>query len=161
MLSKRIIACLDVRDGQVVKGINFEGLRTFKAKLRPDVWTPIYLAWPHGRSAAVALFDALDAFAGGHIFRFAARAVFRAPKPVLATLGGLLIPWTITLALADTKRWFPSRRIQLAWAAFDVAMCTALLSLSRTWRRPLAIAACAAATLRRLVGLRPALLSSD
>ena len=28
MLSKRIIACLDVRDGQVVKGINFGGLQT-------------------------------------------------------------------------------------------------------------------------------------
>ena len=28
MLTKRIIACLDVRDGQVVKGVNFEGLRT-------------------------------------------------------------------------------------------------------------------------------------
>ncbi len=28
MLSKRIIACLDVRDGRVVKGINFEALRT-------------------------------------------------------------------------------------------------------------------------------------
>ncbi len=27
MLSKRIIACLDVRDGQVVKGVRFEGLR--------------------------------------------------------------------------------------------------------------------------------------
>lgn len=27
MLAKRIIACLDVRDGQVVKGIKFEGLR--------------------------------------------------------------------------------------------------------------------------------------
>src|SRR6202521_2815330 len=27
MLSKRIIACLDVRDGQVVKGVHFEGLR--------------------------------------------------------------------------------------------------------------------------------------
>jgi cyclase len=27
MLSKRIIACLDVRDGSVVKGVNFEGLR--------------------------------------------------------------------------------------------------------------------------------------
>jgi cyclase len=26
MLSKRIIACLDVRDGEVVKGVNFEGL---------------------------------------------------------------------------------------------------------------------------------------
>jgi imidazole glycerol-phosphate synthase subunit HisF len=28
VLSKRIIACLDVRSGQVVKGINFEGLRS-------------------------------------------------------------------------------------------------------------------------------------
>ena len=28
MLSKRIIACLDVRDGHVVKGIHFEGLRS-------------------------------------------------------------------------------------------------------------------------------------
>ncbi|MQA29257.1 MAG: imidazole glycerol phosphate synthase subunit HisF [Luteitalea sp.] len=28
MLSKRIIACLDVRDGQVVKGVNFGGLRS-------------------------------------------------------------------------------------------------------------------------------------
>jgi cyclase len=27
MLSKRIIACLDVRDGSVVKGVNFDGLR--------------------------------------------------------------------------------------------------------------------------------------
>ena len=27
MLSKRIIACLDVRDGKVVKGVNFEGLQ--------------------------------------------------------------------------------------------------------------------------------------
>src|SRR5579864_9038228 len=27
MLSKRIIACLDVRDGQVVKGVNFAALR--------------------------------------------------------------------------------------------------------------------------------------
>ena len=28
MLAKRLIACLDVRDGSVVKGINFEGLRS-------------------------------------------------------------------------------------------------------------------------------------
>ena len=27
MVAKRIIPCLDVKDGQVVKGINFEGLR--------------------------------------------------------------------------------------------------------------------------------------
>src|SRR5437588_11075986 len=28
MLSKRVIACLDVRDGEVVKGVNFVGLRS-------------------------------------------------------------------------------------------------------------------------------------
>jgi cyclase len=28
VVAKRIIACLDVRDGQVVKGVNFEGLRS-------------------------------------------------------------------------------------------------------------------------------------
>jgi len=27
MLTRRLVACLDVRDGQVVKGVNFEGLR--------------------------------------------------------------------------------------------------------------------------------------
>lgn len=36
MITKRIIPCLDVRDGRVVKGINFEGLR--------DVDSPVELA---------------------------------------------------------------------------------------------------------------------
>ena len=27
MITKRIIPCLDVKDGRVVKGVNFEGLR--------------------------------------------------------------------------------------------------------------------------------------
>jgi len=36
MLTKRIIPCLDVRDGRVVKGVNFEGLR--------DVSSPVELA---------------------------------------------------------------------------------------------------------------------
>ena len=36
MITKRIIPCLDVRDGRVVKGINFEGLR--------DVNSPVELA---------------------------------------------------------------------------------------------------------------------
>ncbi len=124
---------------------NFEGLRSFKAKLRPHGWTPIHLAWPAGRTAAGSLFDALDAFAGGHIFRFTLRAVLRAPAPMLATLGMLLIPWTIVMSLAETRRWFPSRFVQLSWCLFDIAMSSALLSLSARWRRPLAIAACAAA----------------
>ena len=36
MITKRIIPCLDVKDGKVVKGVNFEGLR--------DVASPIDLA---------------------------------------------------------------------------------------------------------------------
>lgn len=36
MITKRIIPCLDVRDGRVVKGVNFEGLR--------DVDSPVTLA---------------------------------------------------------------------------------------------------------------------
>ena len=36
MLTKRIIPCLDVRNGRVVKGVNFEGLS--------DVSSPVELA---------------------------------------------------------------------------------------------------------------------
>ena len=36
MIAKRIIPCLDVRDGRVVKGVNFLGLR--------DVSSPVALA---------------------------------------------------------------------------------------------------------------------
>ena len=36
MITKRIIPCLDVRDGKVVKGVNFEGLR--------EVASPVELA---------------------------------------------------------------------------------------------------------------------
>ena len=36
MITKRIIPCLDVRDGRVVKGVNFKGLK--------DVSSPVKLA---------------------------------------------------------------------------------------------------------------------
>lgn len=124
---------------------NFEGLRAFKAKLRPDDWTPIFLAWPGDRSAASAIWDVLHAFAGGKPIRMAFVAIGRAPSPVIVSLGALLVPWTVALALADTERWFHSRREQLGWTAFDALMAAALLSLGRQWRRPLARALCAAA----------------
>ena len=124
---------------------NFEELRAFKAKLRPDSWDPIYLAWPDGSTPLVAIDDALDAFAGGAIVRFGLRALFRAPAPVVFGLGVLLIPWIALMSAVDAKRWFPSRFVQFAWVAFDVALCGALVSLSRRWRRDLAIATCTAA----------------
>jgi phosphatidylglycerol lysyltransferase len=124
---------------------NFEGLRAFKAKLRPDEWTPIYLAWPGDRSAVSAVSDVLHAFAGGSPVRMALVAIGRAPSPVIYGLGALLVSWTAALALADTERWFRSRREQFGWIAFDALMAAALLSLGRKWRRPVAGAVCAAA----------------
>ncbi len=44
MITKRIIPCLDVRDGQVVKGVNFEGLR--------QVASPVELAEHYSRLGA-------------------------------------------------------------------------------------------------------------
>ena len=44
MLAKRIIPCLDVRDGKVVKGVNFEGVR--------DVGDPVALAEEYNRQGA-------------------------------------------------------------------------------------------------------------
>jgi len=44
MLSKRIIPCLDVKDGRTVKGINFVNLR--------DAGDPVELAWNYSRQGA-------------------------------------------------------------------------------------------------------------
>ncbi len=44
MLSKRIIPCLDVKDGRTVKGINFVDLR--------DAGDPVELAWQYSRQGA-------------------------------------------------------------------------------------------------------------
>ena len=44
MITKRIIPCLDVKDGRVVKGVNFLGLR--------DVSSPVDLAAYYSDSGA-------------------------------------------------------------------------------------------------------------
>ena len=44
MLAKRIIPCLDVRDGKVVKGVKFEGVR--------DVGDPVALAQAYNEQGA-------------------------------------------------------------------------------------------------------------
>jgi phosphatidylglycerol lysyltransferase len=124
---------------------NFEGLFAFKSKLRPDAWDPIYVAWPERVTPILAIYDALDAFAGGRLVRFALRTMLRAPAIVLLLLGGLAFPWAVLLLSVDTKRWFPSRLVQVGWAVFDVGMGCVLLSLARRWDRRLARVARAAA----------------
>ena len=51
MLAKRIVPCLDVKDGRVVKGVNFEGLS--------DVSSPVELArcYTNGGADELVFYD--------------------------------------------------------------------------------------------------------
>ena len=113
---------------------DFEGLRAFKAKLRPASWVSIYLSYPERQGVARSLRDVLTAFARGGLLRFGVATLLRAPAVLVQLLALLLVPWTALLALADTTRWFPSRGAQLGWALFDLALAAALVRLGRRWR---------------------------
>jgi phosphatidylglycerol lysyltransferase len=56
---------------------DFRGLETFKSKLRPTSWAPVYLSYlpEHGALRTVA--DALRAFAREHLVTYGARALLR------------------------------------------------------------------------------------
>ena len=62
MLTKRIIPCLDVRDGRVVKGVNFEGLR--------DVSSPVELGKFYSSSGAdeLVFYDITASFEERELF---------------------------------------------------------------------------------------------
>lgn len=62
MITKRIIPCLDVRDGRVVKGVNFTGLR--------DVSSPVELAEFYSKSGAdeLVFYDITASSDGRKIF---------------------------------------------------------------------------------------------
>ncbi len=67
----------------------FEGVRAFKARLRPHRWDPIYLATPRRRcSAVLGIVDTLRAFAGGSLLRFGLRTLFRDPAVMVRALPG-------------------------------------------------------------------------
>jgi phosphatidylglycerol lysyltransferase len=108
---------------------NFDGLASFKRKLRPQWWEPIYLAYPREQSSVRAMIDGLRAFAGGPLWRFGVRTVMRGPSVLLHALEWLLVPWTMLLALAPTYPWFPSRAVQGAWVLFDVLLLFGLRAL--------------------------------
>ena len=62
MITKRIIPCLDVRDGQVVKGVNFEGLR--------NISSPVELAKYYSENGAdeLVFYDITASSDGRKIF---------------------------------------------------------------------------------------------
>jgi len=136
---------------------DFDGVRAFKARLRPDRWDPIYLAYPD-RSSVRAVRASLRAFAGGGLVRFGLQTVLRGPPLIVRALALMLIPWTAGLALAPAARWFPSRGVQLFWIAFDVALGVSLWQLSRRWRTGLAWALAGTITADALATLLEAAL---
>ena len=81
MITKRIIPCLDVRDGRVVKGVNFGGIR--------DVSSPVELAKYYSECGAdeLVFYDITASYEGRAIFtdilREAAASVF-----IPLTVGG-------------------------------------------------------------------------
>ncbi len=119
---------------------DFEGLRAFKAKFRPDAWVPLRLSYPAPRGGLRAVYDALRAFAQGSLWRFGVATLLRRPRLLVHALAVLLVPWTALLALPSTARWFPSVQVQWAWVLFDVGLTVGLFSLVRRWRDSLATA---------------------
>jgi len=117
---------------------DFEGLRSFKAKLKPERWDPIFLTYPPNGSGLFAIFDTLRAFARGGLLRFGAETLLRGPAIVMRVLAALLVIWTALLALPISARFFPSRAWQYGWVGFDVVVAIALFVLSGRWRRNLA-----------------------
>ena len=81
MITKRIIPCLDVRDGRVVKGVNFTGLR--------EISSPVELAEHYSRAGAdeLVFYDITASAEGRRLFtdvlRETARRVF-----IPLTVGG-------------------------------------------------------------------------
>jgi phosphatidylglycerol lysyltransferase len=113
---------------------DFRGLRTFKAKFRPQRWAPIYLSYAEEHAAARALYESLRAFARRGLLRYGVETLLRGPAVVVRSLALLLIPWTALLMSLDTASWFPSPWVKWGWVGFDLALCAALLVLGRRFR---------------------------
>jgi len=130
---------------------DFDGLRRFKARLAPDTWEPVHLAWPDGQSGIVALADALAAFtmrggvARASFVRFGLETALGSPSFTIVLLATLLVPWTVVLASSGAG-WFPEAWVRWAWVSFDAALVVALFSLARRWRAWLARSLAAAIT---------------
>jgi phosphatidylglycerol lysyltransferase len=137
---------------------DFDGLRAFKAKLKPRAWDPIFLAYPATNSGFVAMFDTLTAFARGGLLRFGLESLLRGPMIVMRVLAVLLIAWTAMLALPISAPWFPSAAWQYGWVGFDVVLAVALLALSFRWRAVLADVVATAVTADAVLTLGQAIV---
>jgi len=78
---------------------DFHGLRAFKAKLRPDRWDPIHLAYPERQWGPLAVYDVLRAFSRVGLLRFGIETFLRVPGTVLQLATLLIAPWLVVVGL--------------------------------------------------------------
>ncbi|MFI3168786.1 MAG: imidazole glycerol phosphate synthase subunit HisF [Faecalibacterium sp.] len=83
MITKRIIPCLDVRDGRVVKGVNFEGIK--------DVADPVEMARMYNAAGAdeLVFYDITASFEGRALFTDILRQVAKEIFIPLTVGGGI------------------------------------------------------------------------
>lgn len=83
MLAKRIIPCLDVRNGKVVKGVNFEGVR--------DVGDPVELAIEYNKQGAdeLVFYDITASYEGRGVMLDVVRRTARNVFVPLCVGGGI------------------------------------------------------------------------
>jgi len=79
---------------------DFEGLRAFRQRLRPDAWEPVWLVYPASASMPHAIVDVLRAFAGGSLSRFALRSLLQHPSG---------LPWALAIPLPALLAWAAGR----------------------------------------------------
>ena len=121
----------------------FEGLRRFKSRFNPDLWTPQYAIIPRGSSRLAATWALFSAFVPGSMATF----LYDSFRRLLGRISGktwaaclvvqlaCLVPWTVLLAMIDGQHWFGDRSTQVAWVAFDSTMALGLSSLAyMLWR---------------------------
>ncbi len=130
---------------------DFEGLRAFRARLRPQAWEPVWLAFPRGASPALSIVDGLRAFARGSLAEFATRSLLRHPSGVPWALALPLPVWTAILAglVVMHRAWllgFPRAELSL-WVVFDALLLVVLVGAAMNPRRHRLVLAAALASI--------------
>jgi phosphatidylglycerol lysyltransferase len=105
---------------------DFKGVRSYKAKLEPEHWQPIFLSYPPSQSGFRSVLDALSAFTHTGFWSFGWRTLTRGPVVVVRALALLLVPWTLLLALAPAEPYFGSSWVKWSWVTFDVFVAVGL-----------------------------------
>ena len=83
MLTKRVVPCLDIRDGKVVKGVNFTGIR--------EIGDPVELAkrYSSGGADELLFYDITASSEGRQLFTSVLEAVAREVFIPLTVGGGI------------------------------------------------------------------------